>query len=63
MYCTFKGSYKLISDRATLQLQYRPTTYLGSESITTQPLYMNTLPGTTSMGTPMAESTPVPYTF
>ena len=29
-------------------------------SITSQPLYMNTLPRTTGMGVPMAESTPVP---
>ena len=60
MYCTFEGGYKFISERATLQLQYRLTTSLGSDSIHTQPLYMNTLPRTTSMGTPMAESTPVP---
>ena len=43
-----------------LQLQYSFTTSLGSESVNTQPLYMNTLPGTTSMGIPMEESTPVP---
>ena len=55
-----KGGYKLINERAMLQLQYSLTTSLWSESINTQPLYMNTLPGTTSMGTPMAESTPVP---
>ena len=60
MYHTFEGGYKLISERATLKLQYRLTTSLGSESIDTQPLYMNTQPGTTSMGTPIAESTPVP---
>ena len=30
-------------------------------SITSQPLYMDTLPGTTSIGVPMAESTPVPH--
>ena len=60
MYRTFEGGYKLINERAMLQLQYSLPTSLGSESITTQPLYMNTLPGTTSMGTPMAESTPVP---
>ena len=60
MYCTFEGGYKLINERAMLQPQYSLTTSLGSESINTQPLYMNTLPGTTSMGTPMAESTPIP---
>ena len=60
MYHTFEGGYKLINERAMLQLQYSLTTSLGSESINTQPLYMNTLPGTTSMGIPMAESTPIP---
>ena len=60
MYCTFEGGYKLINERAMLQLQYSLTTSLGSESINTQPLYMNTLPGTTSMGIPIAESTPIP---
>ena len=59
MYLTFEGGYKLINERAMLQLQYSLTTSLGSESVNTQPLYMNTLPGTTSMGIPMAESTPV----
>ena len=50
----------MISERAMLQPQYSLTTSLGSESVTTQPLYMNTLPGTTSMGMPVAESTPIP---
>ena len=59
MYCTFEGGYKLINERAMLQLQYGLTTSLGSESVNTQPLYMNTLLGTTSMGIPMAESTPI----
>ena len=43
-----------------LQPQYSLPTSLGSESVITQPYYMNTLPGTTSMSTPMAESTPGP---
>ena len=60
IYHTFEGGYKLIGERAMLQPQYSLTTSLGSESITTQSLYMNTLPGTTSMGIPMAESTPAP---
>ena len=60
IYHTFEGGYKLIGERAMLQPQYSLTTSLGSESITTQSLYMNTLPGTTSMGIPMAESTPTP---
>ena len=61
MYHTFEGGYRLIGERAMLQPPYSFPTSLGSESITSQPLYMNTLPGTTSMGIPMAESTPVPW--
>ena len=60
MYHTFEGGYRMIGERAMFQPSYSFTTSLRSESITSQPLYMNTLPGTTSMGTPMAESTPVP---
>ena len=56
MYHTFKGGYKLIGERAMLQPPYSLPTSLGSESVNTQSIYMNTLPGTTSMGTPMAES-------
>ena len=52
----------MISERATLELQFRLTASLGSESIDAQLIYVNTLPGTTSMGMPMAESTPVPQT-
>ena len=60
MYHTFEGGYKLINERAMLQPQYSLPTSLGSESATTQPFYMNTLPGTTSIGIPVAESTPIP---
>ena len=60
MYHTFKGGYKLIGERAMLQPPYSLPTSLGSESINTQPFYMNTLPGTTSMGIPMAESSHIP---
>ena len=41
MYGTFEGGYKLSNERAMLQPQYSLTTSLGSESINTQPLYMN----------------------
>ena len=60
MYHTFEGGYKLINERAMLQPQYSLPISLGNESVTTHPYYMNTLPGTTSMGIPVAESTPVP---
>ena len=49
MYHTFEGGYKLIGERAMLQPQYSLPTSLGSESINTQSLYINILPGTTSM--------------
>ena len=58
MYHTFEGGYKLINEKAMLQPQYSLPTSLGSESVITQPYYMNTLPGISSMGTPMVESTP-----
>ena len=60
MYHTVEGGYKLIGERAMLQPPYSFPTSLGSEAITSQPLYMNTLPRPTGMGIPMAESTPVP---
>ena len=60
MYHISEGDYKLINERTMLQPQYSLPTSLGSESVTTQPFYMNTLPGTTSMGIPIAESTPAP---
>ena len=58
--CTvhLKGVIKLIGERAMLQLQYSLPTSLVSESVNTQSLYMNMLPGTTSMGIPIVESTP-----
>ena len=59
MYSTFDGGYKLISERATLEPQFRITASLGSESTDERPVYVNTLPGTTSIGIPIAKSTPV----
>ena len=32
MYCTFEGDYKLLSERATLEPQFRIAASLGSES-------------------------------
>ena len=60
MYRTVEGGYKLIGEKALLQPSYGFSTSLGSESITFQPFYMNTLPKATGIGIPMAESTPVP---
>ena len=58
MYHTFEGGYKLINEIAMLQPPYNLPTSLGKESVNTQLLYLNTLPGPNSMGTPIAESTP-----
>ena len=60
MYHTVEGGYKLIDEKALLQPSYGFPTSLGSESLASQPLYMNTLPRSFDMGIPMAESTPVP---
>ena len=60
MYYTVEGGYKLIGEKALLQPLYGFSTSLGSESIASQPLYMNTLPKATGIGVPVAESTPVP---
>ena len=62
MYSTFEGGYKLISKRATLEPQFRITASLVSESTDVQPVYVNTLPGMTSIGIPIAKSTPVTQT-
>ena len=58
MYSTFEEGYKLISERATLEPQFRITASLGSESTDVQPVYVNTLPGMTTIGIPIAKSTP-----
>ena len=60
MYHTVEGGYKLIGVKAMLQPSYGFSTSLGGESITSQPLYMNTLPRSIGMGIHMAESSPVP---
>ena len=52
----------MITERASLEPQFRLTASLGSESIDAQPMYVNTLPGTTSIGMPIAKSTPVTQT-
>ena len=62
IYHTFEGGYKLISKRATLEPQFRLTASLGSESIDAQPIYVNILPGMTSIGMSIAKSTPVTQT-
>ena len=58
MYGKFSVGYRLISEKATVEHQFRPTS-LEDEYTIMQPTYVNTLPGTTSMVTPIAKSTPM----
>ena len=58
MYGKFSVGYKIIPEKATVipQFQQMP---LEDEYNAMQPTYVSTLPGTTSMVTPIAKSTPV----
>ena len=56
MYSKFDVGYRMISEKATVKPQFRPTSL---EYTVMQPTYVNTLPGTTSIDTPIAKSTPV----
>ena len=58
MYSKFDVGYRMISEKATVKLQFRPTS-LEDEYTVMQPTYVNTLPGTISIDTPIAKSTPV----
>ena len=58
MYGKFSMGYRLINEKATVRPQFRPTSLEG-EYVSMQPTYANTLPGTTSMVTPLAKSTPI----
>ena len=58
MYGKFIVGYKVINERATVEPQFRDAS-LESEYVPMQPTYANTLPGTNSMVTPLAKSTPL----
>ena len=58
MYSKFDVGYRMISEKYTVKPQFRPTS-LEDEHTVMQPTYVNTLPGTTSIDTPIAKSTPV----
>ena len=58
MYGKFSVGYRVINERATVKPQFRPTS-LEDEYTLMQPTYVNTLPGTTSMVTPLAKSSPI----
>ena len=58
MYGKFSVGYRVISERATVELQFRDAS-LESEYVTMQPTYANTLAGTNSMVTPLAKPMPI----
>ena len=58
MYGKFSVGYRVINERATVKPQFKPTS-LEDEYTSMQPTYVNTLPGTTSIVTPLAKSTPI----
>ena len=58
MYSKFDVVYRKINEKATMEPQFKPTS-LEDEYTIMQPTYVNTLPGTTSMVTPIAKSTPM----
>ena len=55
MYGKFSVGYKIIPEKATVIPQFQQTPVEDEY----RPTYMNTLPGTTDIATPMAKSTPV----
>ena len=58
MYGKFNGGFRVISERATLELQYKDTS-LDGVYVPMHPVPMSTLLGTTQMVTPLAKSTPI----
>ena len=58
MYGKFSMGYRIINERATVKPQFRPASLEG-EYVSMQSTYANTLPGTTSIVTPLAKSTPI----
>ena len=58
MYGRFSRGFRMISERATIEPQYRDAP-LASMHGPAQPMHMNTLLGMTQMVTPLAKSTPV----
>ena len=52
--------HRVINEKATVKPQFKPTS-LEDEYTIMQPTYVNTLPGTTSMVTPIVKSTPMTH--
>ena len=58
VYSKFDVGYRMIKEKATVKPQFRPTSLEG-EYTDMQPTYVNTLPETTNVVTPIAKSTPI----
>ena len=58
MYGKFSVGFKVINERATMELQYKDMS-LGGMYRSVQSVHMNTFPGMTQMVTPLAKSTPI----
>ena len=58
MYGKFSVGYRVISERATMELQYRDASLEGVY-VPMHPVSVSTLPGTTQMVIPLAKSTPI----
>ena len=58
MHGKFSVGFRVISERATLELQYKDASSDGVY-VSMQPMPMSTLPGMTQMVTPLAKSTPI----
>ena len=58
MFGKFSVGCRVINEKATVKPQFKPTS-LEDEYTIMQPTYVNTLPGTTSMVTAIAKSTPM----
>ena len=58
MYSKFDVGYRMIKEKATVKPQFRPTS-LEDEYPVMQLTYVNTLPRTISVVTPIAKSTPI----
>ena len=58
MYSKFDVGHRMINENDTVKPQFKLTS-LEEEYTMMQPTYVNTLPGTTSMVTPIAKSTPM----
>ena len=62
LYGKFSVGYRMIHERATVIPQFQQTP-LEDEYNAMQPTYVSTLPGTTSMVTPIAKSMPVTQAY